>query len=393
MPVALDESDMSVSIGIVGAGNRGHSHAESYADVEGAEISAVADIDRDAATDLAETFDVSAVYDDALAMFDDTDLDAVSVCVHNNLHRPMVEAAAEAGLDVFCEKPLAATYADAKAMVEATEEAGVHLGVQNYTLFYDETRAARTLVDAGKLGDPYYARGVFSRRRGRPYVDGYGTPGFVSKESAGGGPVVDIGTYVLGRLLYLLGNARVERVGGSTFEHTAETYDADLVGERRATYTDRLEASGYDVEDGGLGWAHLEDGSVLELRAAWHMFVPDRPSVVAGTQGGLQLDPFEFYTTTEDYEATVSLDIEDFETRMALLESESGYEFERDIGQFHHWIGTIDGSIENPIPTDELALNSMRIMEGIYLADEAGRELTAEEITERSASTAVDLDG
>lgn len=382
---------MVVQIGLVGAGNRGHQHAESYAAVDNAEVVAVADVDEDAAWELADAFDVPAVYDDALEMFDDAALDAVSICVHNNLHRPMAEAAADAGLHIFCEKPLAATLTDAKAMVEAAERAGVHLGVQNYTLFYDETRAARTLVDAGELGEPYYARGVYSRRRGRPYVDGYGTPGFVSTASAGGGPVIDIGTYVLGQLLSLLGNAPVDRVGGRTFEHTAETYDAALVGENRPTYTDRLSESGYDVEDAGVGYAHLADGSVLELRAAWHMFLPDGPSVVAGTQGGIKLDPFEFYTTTEDYEATVSLDIEEFETRQAMLESESGYEFERDIGQFHHWVGTLDGSIEDPIPTGDLALNSMRIMEGIYLADEAGRELTAEEVAERSESTAVEL--
>jgi len=45
------------------------------------------------------------------------------------------------------------------------------------------------------------------------------------------------------------------------------------------------------------------------------MFAPDRTSFVAGSQGGVQFDPFEFYTTTRDYEATVSLDIGEFERR------------------------------------------------------------------------------
>jgi len=382
---------MPIEIGIVGAGNRGHVHANSYSEVDGADVVAVADVDEEAAAALADEFDVPAVYADARDMFDEANLDAVSVCVHNNLHRPMTEAAVDAGCHVFCEKPLAATYADAEAMVAAAEEAGVQLGVQNYTLFDDETRAARTLIAAGELGDPYYARGVYSRRRGRPYVDGYGTPGFVSKDSAGGGPIIDVGTYVLGQLLYLLGNAPVERVSGATFEHTDETYDQTLTGPNHDTYAERLQESGYDVEDVGLGTAHLADGTVLELRAAWHMFLPDRPNVVAGTQGGLQLDPFEFYTTTGDYEATVSLDIDDYERRQGLLESESGYDAERDVGQFHHWIATLDGSADDPIPTGDLAFNSTRVMEGIYLSQEAGRELTAEEIAERSESTAVEL--
>jgi len=60
-------------------------------------------------------------------MLDGTDLDAVNVCVHNNLHRPVTEYAAAAGVDVFCEKPLAATYTDAEAMAEAAEGAGWEL--------------------------------------------------------------------------------------------------------------------------------------------------------------------------------------------------------------------------------------------------------------------------
>ena len=382
----------SINIGIVGAGNRGQLHAREYTTIENASLVAVADIDEESAHSLAAEYDIPSVYSDFRDMLYDADLDAVSVCVHNNLHPPVAIAAFEAGCHVFCEKPLAATYTDAKAIADAAEAAGEHLGVQNENLFLDRTRAAKRLIDDGKLGDVYYGKAVRSRRRGRPYVDGYGTPGFVSKESAGGGPMIDIGTYQIGQLLYLLGNAPVERVSGATFEHTGDAYSADLIGDNRPTYSDRLETSGYNVEDAGLGFAHLEDGSVLSVRAAWHMFLPDEPSQVAGTKGGVQLDPFEFYTTTADYEATVSLDINDYETRQALLESEGGYEFERDIGQFSHWIRTLTGAADVPIPTGDIALNSMLVMEGTYLAQEAGRELTAAEIAERSKSTAIQLD-
>lgn len=383
---------MGVEIGIVGAGNRGRFHADAYSSIDGADVVAVADVDEAAATELAEEYDVPATYGDFRDMLDDADLDAVSVCVHNNLHRPVTERAAAAGCHVFCEKPMAATYEDARAMADAAEAAGVRVGVQNHRLFADETRAARRLVDAGELGEPYYGRGVYSRRRGRPYVDGYGTPDFVSKAAAGGGPVIDIGTYVVGQVLYLLGNAAVERVTGSTFEFTDDAYASALVGDNHATYADRLAASGHDVEDVGVGTAHLADGSVFELRAAWHMFLPDAPDVVAGSQGGVKLDPFEFYTTTSDYEATVDLDVEEYERRQGLLESESGYGDGRDTDQFTHWVETLDGRADDPIPTGDLALNSMRVMEGIYLSDAEDRELTADEIADLSESTAVELD-
>jgi predicted dehydrogenase len=382
---------MPVDIGIVGAGNRGQRHAHEYADIDGAMIAAVADIDDEAATALAEEYDIPSVYGDFRDMLDDAALDAVSVCVHNNLHAPVTIAAAEAGVDVFCEKAMAGSYADAEAMLEATESAGVHLGVQNHRLFSEETRAVRNLAADGRLGEIYYGRGVYSRRRGRPFVDGYGTPAFVSEETAGGGPVFDIGTYSIGNLLYLLGNADVERVAGQTFEFTEDAYDRELVGDSADRYRQRLEEAEYDVEDAGTGLVHLEDGSVLQIRTAWHMFHPDEPSVVVGSQGGVDLDSMELLTTTADYESTVSLDVDGYETRQALLESETGYEFERDIGQFRHFVRTVAGDVEDPVPTGEIALNSMVVMEGIYRSANADRELTAEEIAERSESTAFDV--
>ncbi|SFS13137.1 Predicted dehydrogenase [Halomicrobium zhouii] len=378
-----------VTIGVIGAGNRGETHSEAYAEVPGATVAAVADVDEDAAQRLAERYDVPEVYADFRAMLDDSGVDAVDVCVHNNLHRPMAVAAFEAGKHVFCEKPLAGSYADAKAIADAAEAAGKHLGVQNETLLAPETRGAKTFVDEGNLGEISYARSVYSRRRGRPYVDGYGTPAFVSKESAGGGPVIDIGTYEIGRMLYLLDNPDVERVNGKTFEFYRDSYDESLVGPNTDVYEDRLEDSGFDVEDAGTGAARLADGTRLEIRAAWHMYQSDERGAVVGSTGGIELDPLEFHTTTNDYETTARIDVDEYETRQGRLASERGYTADRPT-QFDHWIETVRGDVE-PIPTGDIALNSMLVMEGIYLSDELGREVSADEVVDNSESRSVDL--
>ncbi len=381
---------MTVTIGIIGAGNRGRKHAEEYQAVEDTRVKAVADVDEEAATGLAEDLGVPDVYADFRDMLADGDIDAVSVCVHNNLHEPMAVEAFEAGKHVFCEKPLAGSYADAKRILEAAEDAGKHLGVQNMELFTGETRAAKRFVEEGRLGDVSFARSVYSRRRGRPYVDGYGTPSFVRKESAGGGPVFDVGTYEIGRMLYLLGNPAVERVNGQTFEYHRDSYGEDLVGGNADRYGERFEESGYDVEDAGTGAARLADGSRLEIRAAWHMFAPDERGTVVGSEGGLAFDPLEYLTTTSDYETTAEVDVEDYERRQALIESESGYDASDRPTQFDHWVETVRGAVD-PIPTGEIALNSMLVMEGIYLSDELGREVGADEVAEESPSRSIDL--
>jgi predicted dehydrogenase len=348
----------------------------------------VVDIDEEVARELAADASINDVYTDYTDLLADDGIDAVSVCVHNNLHAPIAVASFEADKHVFCEKPMAGSYADAKRMADAADEAGKRLAVQNTRLFSPETTAAKRLIDDGRLGEVSFARAVSARRRGRPYVDGYGTPSFVQKATAAGGPVYDIGTYEIGQMLYLLDNPTVERVVGHTFEYTDDLRE-ELVGDNLSTYRERLTESGYDVEDAGTGVATLAGDRVLSVRAAWHMYLPDEQSVIAGSKGGIAFDPFEFRTTMADYETTVSLDLDEYEQRQALLESDTGYDADRRTDQFSHWIETLRGTVD-PIPTDEIALNSMLMMEGIYLSVEQGRELTTEDIADYSESVAIE---
>jgi len=377
-----------IAVGIVGAGKRGRTHADSFSALPGVEVRAVADIDEAAARQLADEHG-AAVYADYAEMLSDEPLDSVSICVHNNLHAPIAVDALEAGAHVFCEKPMAGSYADARRMADAADAASRHLGVQNGRLFSPETVAAKRLVEDGALGDLSYARAVYARRRGRPYVDGYGTPSFVDSTTAGGGPVYDIGTYVIGRMLYLFGVPEIERICGRTFEYTDDLYTEAQVGENLSTYRERMDESGYDVEDDGVGFVTLGNGAVLSVRAAWHTYLPDERDAIAGSRGGVGFDPFEFNTTMADYEATVSLDVDEYDRRQGLLASETGYDSGDGADQFAHWIDTLRGDVD-PIPTGEIGLASMLVMEGIYLADEAGRELSAEEVAGRSESTALE---
>jgi predicted dehydrogenase len=94
------------------------------------------------------------------------------------------------------------------------------------------------------------------RRRGRPFVDGYGTPTFVQKRNSAGGALYDMGVYHIGVMLYLLGNPQVERISGKTYQKIA--MDAA-----------RQEQSGYDVEELGLGFVRFANDATLDIIEAW----------------------------------------------------------------------------------------------------------------------------
>jgi len=188
-------SDKTIKIGIIGAGQIANMHMRRYEKIDGVEIVAVADIIKAKAEKAACEYGIPNVYDDPREMLKRDDIEAVDVCVHNNKHMPLTVAALEAGKDVYCEKPMAGSYPDAKVMLEVAEKLGRKLHVQLAKVFNPHTQVAKKLIDNGRLGQLYHARSTGFRRRGRPYVDGYGNPAFVNKYISGGGALYDMAVY------------------------------------------------------------------------------------------------------------------------------------------------------------------------------------------------------
>src|SRR5574341_401451 len=89
-----------------------------------------------------------------------SDVDIVDICTPTHLHQDIAIAAAENGKHIFCEKPVALTYAGAKEMYDVAEKAGIlHYLNHNYRRVPAVT-FARQLIDAGKIGQIYHWRGA-----------------------------------------------------------------------------------------------------------------------------------------------------------------------------------------------------------------------------------------
>lgn len=363
-----------VRIGIIGVGQIGKHHLEEYARIPEAQIVAVADVNEAEARRVAERYNIPHVYTDFRELLQRDDIQAVDVCLHNNFHAPVSIAALRAGKDVYCEKPMAGAYRDAKEMYDAAQETGRRLGIQLGTLFQKETRAAKRLIDDGKLGRIYHVRSTGHRRRGRPYVDGYGSPQFVQKSTAGGGALYDMGVYHIAQLLYLLGNPEVERMTGKVYQ------EMDMDAARKAK-------SGFDVEELGLGFVTLAGGVTFDIIEAWSVHMGSfEGSSLLGSKGGIRLSPFAYYTTESDMDMDITINLDAVEHRRYLMGGGNGpLDFP---SVQHHWVAALQGKTEL-LPLAETALKTMLISEGIYLSDRLGREVTAEEVEATSVSTAV----
>ncbi len=363
----------TLRLGLIGAGQIGQTHLRNYRDLPGVEIVAIADLDPGKARAAASAWPHASVYDDYRALLARDDLEAVDVCLHNNLHRPATVAALESGKHVYCEKPIAATYADGAAMVAAARRHRRMLHVQMGSLFAPATWAARALVDAGRLGDVYHGRCYVNLRRSRPFVDGYGTPAFVQTAQAGGGALIDWGIYAICPVLHLMGNPAPVRVVG-------RTYDRLPMDQGRRT------SGGYDVEEMGTGWVAFENGATLDLLAAWALHARrDLGCAVMGTLGGVELPPLalgrdqgllKFYHADGLLDLETEVDAGGGLRRFGLLTG-NGFAYE---SPQKHWVAALRREVPL-LPTAELALSMILIAEGLYRSHRENREIDVSALT------------
>jgi predicted dehydrogenase len=361
-------------IGIIGVGQIGKNHLRKYRDIDSVEVVAASDVNADELTRVANEFSIPNTYTDFRELLGRDDIVAVDVCMHNNLHAPATIAGLEAGKHVFCEKPIAGSYVDGKSMVEAAERTGRMFSIQLATLFAKETKVAKRMIDDGRLGRVYHARSTGYRRRGRPFVDGYGTDNFVKKEVASGGALFDMGIYHIARMLYLMGLPEIERVSGKTYQETG-------------MYEERRSSSGYNVEELGMGLVRMAGNVTLDIIEAWAIHLDAfEGSYVVGSEGGIRLDPFGYFTTMSDVEVDSTAGLNSADTRWHRVhDNEDAYDSPQ-----NHWVAALQGRVDL-LPTAELALKTMLISEGIYLSDQLGREVSIDEIEEQSVSTALDI--
>lgn len=362
-----------VRIALLGTGVIAHDHVRKYRDIPGVNLVAACDILPDKLTAFCDRYDIENRYADYREMLKRDDIDAVDVCVHNNLHAPLAIAVMRAGKDCYCEKPLAGAYKDALAIVDAAKETGRKLHVQLAFLYTGGTHAAKQLIEDGRLGRLYHARSYGYRRRGRPFVDGYAEKEFNSKYWAAGGALYDMGVYHISQMLYLLGMPEVKRVTGQVYQEL----DMDC---------DRRKESGFDVEELGCGFVTFENGLTMDILESWAIHAgPFPPSMIAGSEGGLSVgEELKFYNEVSGYPMSTTVDVgaEMYRTRqknpkLALYDESQ-----------QHWVGVLRG--ECPLlDTAGIALQTMLISEGIYLSGELRREVTAEEVVATSVSKAV----
>lgn len=249
-----------VRIGLVGAGGMAGVYANSIERIEDATVSAVAS-PNSAEAFVRETVPSATAYADYGDLFDEEPVDAVAVLTPTDTHSDVVLAAADRGLDVICEKPLARTMAGARELREAVERSGITFMTAHVTRFFPAYAEAKDRVDAGDVGNPCVAR----TKRAFGFE---GDRGWFDDEKRSGGVLLDLAVHDFDYLRWLLGD--VERVF------------------TRRTGWDREGSS-----DVSLSVLRFENGAVGHVES-WCVQVPTVPFTealeIAGDDGHLEYD-------------------------------------------------------------------------------------------------------
>jgi UDP-N-acetyl-2-amino-2-deoxyglucuronate dehydrogenase len=222
----MTDQSRPLGVGIVGAGEIMKRHALAYGALPGrARLVAVADVDRERAERARKAHGFEAAYEDPAAVLARDDVDVVSVCTRPNLHGAIVADALRAGKHVLCEKPIAATLAEADAVVAASERHPDLLVSFIYQWRFDPAvRMAQQLVESARLGRPLMAEAHVRAMRN----DAYYVPAArrESWELDGGGVLIVVAIHQLDLLLGLLGEPLETSARMETFLKPTEGEDS-----------------------------------------------------------------------------------------------------------------------------------------------------------------------
>jgi predicted dehydrogenase len=262
----------TLSIGVIGLG-MGRNHISDFHKHPQARVVAIADASTDRLKEIGEKHNITHRYTAVADMLRAHKLDVVTIATPNVYHAPLAIAAFKAGAHVFCEKPMAMSACEARAMLAAAKKARRRLMINFSYRFTQQSWALKQQVDAGILGDIYFARTIWHRRRGLPGFGGW----FGQKALSGGGPLIDLGVHRLDLALWLMGYPKPVYVLGRAY---------NPIGTRLA----KEQGKKFDTEDLAAAFITFDNGASLEIEASWAANIKERELMetrLFGTQAGL----------------------------------------------------------------------------------------------------------
>jgi UDP-N-acetyl-2-amino-2-deoxyglucuronate dehydrogenase len=336
-------------IGIVGCGSISDTHADSiHHSLHGKLVSAYSRTGKN-----RDRFCLKygvAGYDDYSAFLQQDELDIVVICTPTGTHLDYGVAAAKAGKHVVIEKPVEINVARGRELIKNCEEHDVKLAVIYQNRFLDQVIEMKQFLENGELGDLFMAKGSVLWYRDQEYYAGSNWRGTFTFD--GGGAVINQSIHTIDLLQWLMGG--VQSVQGA-----------------KGTYTHDIEA-----EDNAVAVFRYKNGAIGTFEASTSINPPkERKIEIYGTNGTaiLEGDRFVIKRSGDEERSTGS------EKSAGASSPLAGLGFENHKKQYDNILKAIQDG-EAPPVTGQESLQSLAVVEAIYLSAEKGEPVKIDTI-------------
>ncbi|MER1988498.1 MAG: Gfo/Idh/MocA family oxidoreductase [Solibacillus isronensis] len=347
-----------LKVGVIGGGSISEYHLKPYFENPNVEIVAICDSDERRLNALGKKYGVENLYLKVSEFLANEEIDAISICTWNNSHAEIAIQALQKNKHVLLEKPLSLSLDEAYAVEAAVKESNKILQVGYVRRFATNVGVLKKFIDAGELGEIYYAKASCIRRLGNP--GGW----FSDIKKSGGGPLIDLGTHMIDLCWYLMGKPKPISVSGNTYKKLGNRAHIENLSFYKAADYD---AEHNDVEDLANALIRFENGASLYVDVSFTLHAKqDEVSVkLYGENGGAEVEP-ELAIIKEQHETILNIT-----PQIDLLSFDFAGSF---INEINHFVDCCINNVQ-PISTVEDGVEVTKMLAAIYESAATNQEI------------------
>ena len=328
-----------VRVAVIGLGGVAQIvHLPNLSKIKNVEIKSVAEINKSRLIAVADKFNIKERYKDYRELLEKSDIEGVIVATPTSLHKEVVIACLNAKKDVLVEKPIARTFAEANAMVQAAKKNKRKLMVGMNLRFRPDIMLLKTFINSGEIGEPFYTRASWVKRKSSD------EKWFMKKEQAGGGVILDLGISLLDISLWLMGYPAVKSVQTQTYYQNTK-----------------------NLEDTAISYIRCNKSKLVNIETSWALPVNQdlfRISVF-GSKGSVTTSPLHIYKRVDDQ----FVDLKPTMTQNSATLYQNSYK-----NELISFIGAIRGL--NPLfSTGERAVERLKVIDAMYRSAKKNHEI------------------
>ena len=329
----------NVRVAIIGLGGVAQLvHLPNLSKIHHVEIRSVAEVKTSRLNALADKFNIPERYKDHNELLERSEVDAVIITTPTGLHKDIAIDCLNAKKDVLVEKPIARNYDEAASIVQAAKKNKCNLMVGMNLRFRPDTLLLKTLIQAGEIGEPFYAKAEWIRRQSSE------EKWFMKREEAGGGVILDLGISLLDLSLWLMDHPKVEAVQTQNYCQNTK-----------------------NLEDTSISFIRCNNSKLINIETSWTLPVEKDlfQLSIYGSKGSVTSTPLHLYKKVEN---------QFVDLKPTLSDSPSQLFKKSYLNELKSFIGAVRGL--NPLfSSGERAFEQLKVIETMYQSAKKNSEI------------------